>query len=355
MTVPDQTASLAALMTALNVDPEQLVALLAGQASAPGATPPRAATPTVAAYLPTVIAASTDGTRRTYETYWRLLARHHGDTPLGHVTTSTLRALAQEARRTALRRRNSQDGRSAEENCVAALRAFFRFAVDDGLLAANPAAAVPKPARVPSQRRALTPKEFAELDQVTRSGGNDPILDTLLLRFHSETGARRGGALALRLRDLDEERLCVLLHEKFGKSRWQPVSPTLFRHLRDHAAARGASDPDDQVFRYEPRRGDTVGAPLTRRRYNTLANRWQRELPWAAQYGVSPHWLRHTALTSAERIGGSYGIARAYAGHGNPSDATTTYIKAGQADVAAVLAVMTGEPHPLAPLSEQAP
>jgi hypothetical protein len=50
-------------------------------------------------------------------------------------------------------------------------------------------------------------------------------------------------------------------------------------------------------------------------------------------------------------VGGSYGIARAYAGHAAPSDATTTYIKAGVADVARVLATITGEPHPLAPPS----
>lgn len=189
------------------------------------------------------------------------------------------------------------------------------------------------------------------MDEVTRTGGDDPHLDTLLLRFHSETGARRGGAIALRLRDLDERNLCVRLHEKGGTSRWQPVSRTLFQALLNHAAARGATQPDDQVFRYRPTKGATTGAPLTRRRYNTLANRWQRELPWAALYCVSPHWLRHTALTAAERIGGSYGVARAFAGHAVPSDATTTYIKAGLADVAAVLVAMTGEPHPLAPRS----
>jgi hypothetical protein len=47
-------------------------------------------------------------------------------------------------------------------------------------------------------------------------------------------------------------------------------------------------------------------------------------------------------------VGGSYGIARAYAGHADPADATTTYIKAGVGDVARVLAAITGEPHPLA-------
>jgi integrase len=352
MTAPDQTPTLdPAVLQAVLTDPAALTQLLAAAAASLGGAAPVTArpVPTVREYLPTVEAAASRGTKGTYGTYWRLLVRKHGDIRLDAVTTSTLRALARTAQSDAVKRRNSQDGRSAEENCVGALRAFFRCAVEDGLLRENPAAAVPKPSRVPSQRRALTEDELIALDGVTRSGGDDPLLDTLLLRFHAETGARRGGAIALTLRDLDETRLCVRLLEKGGKTRWQPVSPTLFVALREHAEARGATAPDEQVFRYRPRKGQDKGAPLTRRRYNTLANRWQASLPWAAQYGVSPHWLRHTAVTAAERIGGSYGVARAFAGHGVPADATTTYIKAGEAEVAAVVAAMTGEHHPLAP------
>jgi integrase len=305
--------------------------------------------PTVADYLPTVQQAARSTISRTYTSYWRLLVEHLGHKRLDQVRTTDLRALANTARTGARKRRNSRGGVSAEENCVAAVRAFFRCAVEDGYLEVNPAAAVDKPRRLPSPRRALTAQEYAELDAVTRSGGDDPVLDTLLLRFHSETGARRGGALSLTLADLDESACQVRLHEKGGTSRWQPVSATLLAALTQHAAVRGATQPGDSVFRYRPRKGSNVGAPLTQRRYNTLTNRWQRALPWARTYGVSPHWLRHTAVTAAERISGSYGVARAFAGHAMPDDATTTYIKAGPAEVATVVARLSGEPHPLAP------
>jgi hypothetical protein len=43
----------------------------------------------------------------------------------------------------------------------------------------------------------------------------------------TETACRRGGALALRPRDLDREQCLVLLREKGETFRWQPVSPTL--------------------------------------------------------------------------------------------------------------------------------
>jgi hypothetical protein len=68
---------------------------------------------------------------------------------------------------------------------------------------------------------------------------------------------------------------------------------------------------------------------------------------------VSTHWLRHTTLTWVER-NFSYGIARAYAGHtDNAGPATTTYIKADLQAVATALAVLTGQPHPLATTLEE--
>ncbi|WP_332874700.1 site-specific integrase [Lentzea terrae] len=44
-------------------------------------------------------------------------------------------------------------------------------------------------------------------------------LDSLIVRFHTETAARRGGALALRPKDLDEEQCLVYLREKGETSR----------------------------------------------------------------------------------------------------------------------------------------
>lgn len=64
---------------------------------------------------------------------------------------------------------------------------------------------------------------------------------------------------------------------------------------------------------------------------------------------VSTHWLRHTTLTWVERHFG-YAVARAYAGHTGRNDAgtTSTYVRADIDEVAAALAALTGEPHPLA-------
>jgi integrase/recombinase XerC len=90
-------------------------------------------------------------------------------------------------------------------------------------------------------------------------------LDTLLLRLHTETACRRGGALALRPQDLDPDQCLVLLREKGETVRWQPVSPTLMaclvRHGQDRQAPAGG-----QLLRYAD------GHPITYRRYDHLCS-----------------------------------------------------------------------------------
>jgi hypothetical protein len=44
---------------------------------------------------------------------------------------------------------------------------------------------------------------LVEINQAAATTGDDPELDMLLLRLHTETACRRGGALGLRPCDLD--------------------------------------------------------------------------------------------------------------------------------------------------------
>ncbi|MFJ6151646.1 tyrosine-type recombinase/integrase [Micromonospora profundi] len=310
----------------------------------------RPAVPTVAEYLPAVVAAASPATRRTYGSSWRRMAAAYGDRRIDAVRASDLEALMRQAAAGARLRRNSRHGRHAGEHLIAAARAFYRRAIADGLIdaAASPAHRVAKPRRSPGTRRALTAHELEEINTMARTSGNDVILDALLLRLHTETACRRGGALALRLVDLDTTNGLVRLAEKGSTVRWQPITLDLAGHLREHADARGAVLPTDPLLRARN------GRPITSRRYDHLWQRLGERLPWVAVHGISTHWLRHTTLTWVERHF-SYGIARAYAGHtDSPGSSTTTYIKADLHDVANALSAMTGQPHPLDRLADHA-
>jgi integrase/recombinase XerC len=305
--------------------------------------------PTFAEYVPVVSAAVTDGTRKAYGSYWNKVVAQWGGRRLDEPTPSEIRQLMKLVKAGVVQRRNGRGGRSAEEHVVAALRCLYRHAEGDGLIAKadNPAAKVEKPRRLPSTRRAVPDTRLAEINQAAAGGGDDPELDTLILRLHTETACRRGGALALRPQDLDADQCLILLREKGETVRWQPVSPTLMGCLARHAQERKAP-PGGRLLRYRD------GHPITYRRYDGLWTRIGRALPWVRIQQVSTHWIRHTTLTWVERNFG-YAVARAYAGHtdsGSDVGATTTYVRATVPEVAAALAALTGEPHPLATAEE---
>ncbi|GAB3141322.1 hypothetical protein GCM10027258_23740 [Amycolatopsis stemonae] len=174
-------------------------------------------------------------------------------------------------------------------------------------------------------------------------------MDTLVLRQHTETACRRSGVLSLRRRDLNEEDCTIWLREK-GRAREQPVSPTLLAALIEHFDIRNRfGEPDDLIFRY------AGGRPIGNNYYQGRWQRLRRHVDWADRLGVSAHWLRYTTLTWAERNFG-YATATAYAGHapgGKRSGNTLTYVTPTMEELATALAILVGEPHPLAAVGHQ--
>ncbi|WP_328452752.1 tyrosine-type recombinase/integrase [Amycolatopsis sp. NBC_00438] len=331
------------LLSRLGVDPADLVS---GARADDDVLPDKRPMPTIREWIPVVAGLVSPSTAASYGSYWNKAEAQWGDRRMDTIIASEIKTMAETVRSSARVRRNSRGGRNAAENFIAAMRCLYRHLVNDGRLdeRRNPAMRVTKPSRNASTRRALAGNRLAELNDVVASTGDDPELDSLICRLHEESACRRGGALALRPRDLDRRQCTVLLREKGETERWQPVSPTLMRHLIAHDEERGNGDPQGQLLRY------SSGKPITSRRYDYIFGRVQNELEWARALQVSAHWLRHTTLTWVERNFGM-GVARAYAGHAESgSDLTTTsYVKADISEVAEALAGLTGEPHPLAP------
>jgi integrase/recombinase XerC len=331
-----QLETLRSLLKQLGITPEQLLT---------ETTAASVAVPTFEEYVGQIAEAVSPGTRRVYGSYWRRICHHWGKRRITEPTPLEIKRLAEGIRSSVIVRRNTRGGRTAAEHLIAAMRCIYRHAVMDGLIreADNPAAKVAKPRRLASTRRAVPETQLAAIIHIATTTGNDPHLDGLLIRLHLETACRRGGALALRPRDLDPDQCLIYLREKGGTSRWQPISPALMQHLLAHHAKRGDGNRYGSLLRYRN------GRPLTYRRYDHLWQRIGAHLPWVAAQQVSTHWLRHTTLTWVERTF-SYAVARAYAGHAGSNDAgtTMTYVRAEIQEIATALAGLTGEPHPLA-------
>jgi integrase/recombinase XerC len=289
MSAVDSAASQQAVVEAALVLLERMGLSPADLTAVPQARKP---VPTFAEYVPVVSAAVSAGTRRAYGSYWNRIIEQWGDRRLDEPAPSEIRQLMSWVKTHVVARRNARGGRSAQEHLVAALRCLYQRAVEDGLIseADNPARKVAKPRRLPSTRRAVPEARLAEINEIAATTGDDPELDTLLLRLHTETACRRGGALALRPADLDPDQCLVLLREKGETVRWQPVSPTLMGRLVQHGQDRHAPG-GGQLLRYSD------GRPVTSRRYDHLWTRIGRHLPWARTQQVSTHWIRHTTLT----------------------------------------------------------
>ena len=108
---------------------------------------PASTMPTLADYLPAVIAAAGPGANRTYRSYWTRMAAAWGTRPLDQISASDIEAMQHRMIATARSRRTSRHGRHAGEHVIAAARAIYNRAIADGHLAANasPAHRVAKP------------------------------------------------------------------------------------------------------------------------------------------------------------------------------------------------------------------
>lgn len=270
-------------------------------------------------------------------------------------------------------------GKSAEEHTRAAASAVFRRAQADPStgVTRNVALDAPRIQRPKTTARAYTVTQLAELwDTIFTCGLADPELAMLIVWFHLETGARRGGALGITVGDLDLIGQMVQLQEKFDNVAMQPMSIQLQRSLIGHALERGdvvlatnaGLDPADvtvddvvagrvtlrtdaPVFYYRKRRktpasDGSAPHPLTRRYYNTLWDRLCAALPWADQIHARPHDLRKTGAQWVERALG-YSVAKAWLRH-KVDDHTLTYTQATPEQVARAFEALTGRSHPLA-------
>lgn len=256
----------------------------------------------------------------------------------------------------------AETGKGGAENAITALRRLFKELVDDELWDKNPASALDKPARNKSKRRPLKDSEIGPYFDAVASGGDDPDLDVLLCWFHLESGARQAGALSLQVGRIKPATQVVELYEKGEKVGDQPVSAELIAALLWIAKSRGGPACDPRSPQYDPSRpvfyylhsgrsrrdgsGSPEPAPLTGRRYDTMAMRVQRTLPWANEVSVTVHFLRHTGASIVERIAGTQ-TARLFLRHADRT-VTDTYTHSDDVRLAKAVETMTGARHPMA-------
>ncbi|NKQ59389.1 integrase [Amycolatopsis sp. K13G38] len=118
MTAGPEAVRIAQLLLAeLGLTPDDLIS-----------TPP-ASIPTIAGYLPLVIAAAGPGAHRTYASYWRRVLGAFGDRRLDHITATDIETLMRDVIADRVLRANHQAGQYTGQHLIGAVRAIYTRAV----------------------------------------------------------------------------------------------------------------------------------------------------------------------------------------------------------------------------------
>lgn len=230
------------------------------------------------------------------------------------------------------------------------LASILDDAVDDRLLARNPARGVQLPSKKSAPRRYLT---AAEVEAVADTVGERWRVLVLILAW---TGLRWGEATALRVRDVNQVRRRLFVERaaeqvegewhvtdtKGHQRRSVPMPRSVFEELK--AYIKELPDPHDRGperllfpparnadgFLYPPRKA----APRTDRKNGANRVDWlEAGLREAGIPYLSPHELRHTAASLAVSAGANVKALQRMLGHKHASLTLDTYADLFDADL----------------------
>ncbi|MEA2467385.1 MAG: integrase/recombinase XerC [Thermoleophilaceae bacterium] len=207
---------------------------------------------------------------------------------------------------------------------LAAIRTFYRYLVQRGELAANPADLVASPKRDSYLPRVLKPGEVAALLERIPAGSPLDLRDRAMFELAYSAGLRAEEIVTLDLESLDPDAEEVRVEGKGSKTRVVPVGEPAWRALQAyldrgrpaHESGEGRSEP--AVF--VSKNGRRLATSDVRRRLALSVRRA------AVQGGVSPHTLRHSFATHLLEGGADLRSIQELLGHASIST-TQTYTR----------------------------
>ena len=208
---------------------------------------------------------------------------------------------------------------------LAAIRSFFRYAVERGELEANPADLLSSPKRHSYLPRVLKPEEAAAL--LDRIPATTPLelRDRALFELAYGAGLRSEELVNLDMSSLDPDGEELRVDGKGGRTRvvpaGEPAWRAIARYLERGRPALMTGDggrPEPAVF--ISKSGRRLSTSDIRRRLGLWARRA------AAQEGISPHTLRHSFATHLLEGGADLRSIQELLGHATIST-TQTYTR----------------------------
>ena len=211
------------------------------------------------------------------------------------------------------------DMASTVNNCLSAVRSFFRFALSRGLVVRDPAYTVrgPKVGKpLPYFVREADMDKLIDMPQMWTDSFADTRARTIIIMFY-ETGIRLAELISLNDNDVDFGVRQIKVTGKRNKQRVVPFGDELEAVLKDYMRQR-----NEQLERFEPALFlNDKGFRMSRSQVEVLVKQQLSRV--TTQKKRSPHVLRHTFATAMLNNGAGLESVRRLLGH---ESVTTTEI-----------------------------
>jgi integrase/recombinase XerD len=202
---------------------------------------------------------------------------------------------------------------------ISALKGFFKFLLQEGVLEENPLRHLRTPRVTPRLPEILTRDDFEQIIRRVKAEKPSGLRDRAMLELLYATGLRVSELVHLSLQDIDLNVGYLRTRGKGSKERIVPIGRTAIRVLKDYLRGRGhSSTPRPQGRALFPGRG---GREITRQAF------WKILRRYAAAAGIrkkiTPHTLRHSFATHLLEGGADLRSVQSMLGH---ADIATTQI-----------------------------
>lgn len=201
---------------------------------------------------------------------------------------------------------------------LAAIKEYFRYLLDSGLLTSSPAADVVPPKRERRGRNYLSQEAYSKL--LGMASGTPR--DYAILQVFLQTGVRVSELASLSIDDVDFARGLLRVTGKGMADRDIPLAKKAVWALRTWLSAR-------PLVEHRVLFTNRFGAPLGVRGIQKLVERYRQSA--GIEKRITPHSLRHTFATQKARMGATAFQLRDFMGHANLAT-TQLYVHLSQED-----------------------
>jgi integrase/recombinase XerC len=206
-------------------------------------------------------------------------------------------------------------GKTLQRN-LSAIRAFFRYLIDQKIVSHNPAQGIMAPKTARKLPRALDVDQAARLMTIPTQ---DPlsVRDRAMLELMYSSGLRLGELINLNMNDLDITDAMVTVIGKGKKVRNIPVGRHAIQALKQWFPVRQECIRNDETAVFVTRRGKRLSA----RAFQLRLKQWS--MRQGITGNVHPHMLRHSFASHVLESCGDLRAVQELLGH---ADISTTQI-----------------------------